>query len=193
MQDKFSMVSDIISNRRTIKPQHMNAVKIDHQIIHQLLHLADWAPTHGRTEPWRFFVFADDKVKEFCAAHAQMHRQAHPEKSTEDTFNKLSTMGDNASHIIVVAMCRGHLPKIPVIEEIAATSAAIQNVLLGAESLGIASYWGSGGSIHHAEMKEYLGLGEHDHVMGALYLGYTDQTPKAGQRNIPLKDKVKWM
>lgn len=193
MQDKFSLVSDIISSRRTIKPQHMNGAKIDHQIIHQLLHLADWAPTHGRTEPWRFFVFADDKVKEFCAAHAQMHRQAHPEKSTEDTFNKLSTMGDNASHIILVAMCRGHLPKIPVIEEIAATAAAIQNVLLGAESLGIASYWGSGGSIHQPEMKEYLGLGEHDHVMGALYLGYSDQPSKVGQRNIPMADKVKWM
>ncbi|MES2479689.1 MAG: nitroreductase [Bacteroidota bacterium] len=193
MQDKFQLLSDIISQRRTIKPQQMNAAKIAPETINQLLQLADWAPTHGRTEPWRFFVFADEKVNEFCTAHAQMHRQAHPEKSTDDTFNKLSSMGENASHIILAAMCRGHLPKIPVIEEIAATAAAIQNILLGAQSMGIATYWGTGGSIHHPEMKDYLGLGEHDHVMGALYLGYTNQQLKEGQRNIPIEVKVKWM
>ena len=90
MQYKFNLLSDIISQRRTIKPQQMNAAKIDRETINQLLQLADWAPTHGRTEPWRFFVFADEKVNEFCTAHAQMHRLAHPEKSTDDTFNKLS-------------------------------------------------------------------------------------------------------
>lgn len=193
MQEHFSTLSNIISSRRTIKPQQMNGKLIDDAIINQLLSLADWAPTHGRTEPWRFYVFANEKVKQFCADHAAMHRAAHPEKSTEDVFQKLSNMGDNASHLILVAMRRGHLPKIPIIEEVAATAAAIQNLLLAAQSLSIASYWGSGGSVLHAEMKDYLQLGEHDHVLGALYLGYSDLPVKEGQRNIPMSEKVKWM
>jgi nitroreductase len=193
MKHKFSQLSDIISQRRTIKPQQMNGKPIDDEIVHQLLRLADWAPTHGRTEPWRFFVFAQEKVKQFCTDHAVMHRAAHPEKSSDDVFQKLSNMGDNASHIILVAMRRGHLPKIPVIEEIAATAAAIQNILLGAQSLGIAAYWGTGGSVLHHEMKDYLQLGEQDHVLGTLYLGYADIPAKEGLRNIPMSEKVKWM
>jgi nitroreductase len=193
MQNNFELLSNIITQRRTIKPQQMNGVKIKDGLIHQLLQLADWAPTHGRTEPWRFFVFSGAKLIDFCKEHAEMHRAAHPEKSTEDVYKKISTMGDNASHLILVAACRGHLPKIPIIEEIAATAAAIQNVLLAAKSLDIATYWGSGGSIHHPEMKKYLQLGEHDHVLGALYLGYSDLPPKEGQRNIPIEEKVKWM
>lgn len=193
MQEHFSILSKVITQRRTVKPQQMSGKLIDDALINQLLSLADWAPTHGRTEPWRFFVFAPEKVKQFCAEHAAMHRAAHPEKSTDDVFQKLSKMGDNASHVILVAMRRGHLPKIPVLEEIAATSAAIQNLLLAAESLGIASYWGSGGSVLHKEMKDYLQLGEHDHVLAALYLGYSDMPIKEGQRNIPMIEKVKWM
>jgi nitroreductase len=193
MNLKYSLISEIITQRRTLKPQLMNGVKIEDEVINQIIQLADWAPTHGRTEPWRFFVFSKEKVQKFCLEHAQMHRLAHPERSTEDVFHKLKSMGDKASHVIIVAMSRGHLPKIPVIEEIAATSAAIQNMLLVSESLNIATYWGTGGSIHHPEMKEYLGLGEHDHVMGALYLGYSDTPKKAGLRNIPMGKKVKWL
>ena len=193
MQHKFSELSDIISQRRTIKPQQMNGKLIEDDIVNQLLSLADWAPTHGRTEPWRFFVFAQEKVKQFCTDHAAMHRAAHHEKSTDDVFQKLSKMGDSASHVILVAMRRGHLPKIPVIEEIAATAAAIQNILLGAQSLGIATYWGTGGSVLHNEMKDYVQLGEQDQVLGALYLGYADMPAKEGLRNIPMSEKVKWM
>lgn len=193
MQDNFQTIANIISQRRTIKPMQMNGAKIPNETITQLLHLADWAPTHGRTEPWRFFVYANDKVKVFCQTHADMHRAANPEKSTQETYNRLCNMGNNASHIILVAMRRGPLPKITPTEEIAATAAAVQNILLAAQSLGIASYWGTGGSILQPEMKSYLQLGEHDQVMGALYLGYTSDAPKEGIRNTPIAEKIVWM
>ncbi len=191
-EEQFQTLSHIISHRRTIKPQQMNGQTIDDEQIHQLLQLADWAPTHGRTEPWRFFVFAGSKVQQFCQDHAAMHRAAHPEKSTDAVFQKLATMGDKASHVVLVAMCRGHLPKIPVVEEVAATAAAIQNILLGAQSLGIAAYWGTGGSVLHPEMKHYLGLREEDQVLAALYLGYSPEPQKEGIRNIPIEQKVFW-
>jgi hypothetical protein len=40
-------------------------------------------------------------------------------------------------------------------------------------------------------MKDYLGLGEEDQVIGILYLGYTDEHP-AGKRTIPLEEKISW-
>lgn len=192
MQENFSTLARIVSNRRTIKPQQMNGSRIDDALIEQLIGLADWAPTHGRTEPWRFYIFGGEKVAVFCKDHADMKRKAQPEL-TEEAWQKLSEMGALASHVLLVVMRRGDLPKIPALEEVAATAAAVQNLLLGAESLGIAAYWGTGGSVLQPEMKDYLQLRPEDQVLGALYLGYSDAPAKEGVRNTPLAEKMKWM
>lgn len=192
MQDAFNTVSKVISSRRTIKPQQMNGTAIEQDKIEELIQLADWAPTHGRTEPWRFYIWGGSKVATFCKDHADMKRAAQAD-FTDDAYEKLSAMGDKASHVIIAVMRRGDLPKVPALEEVAATAAAIQNLLLGAESLGIAVYWGTGGSVLQPEMKAYLGLREEDQVLGALYLGYSDEPAKEGMRKTPLSEKAIWM
>jgi hypothetical protein len=42
-------------------------------------------------------------------------------------------------------MKRSRLPKIPAIEEIEPVACAVQNILLGATALNIASFWSTGG------------------------------------------------
>jgi nitroreductase len=193
MNEDFQRLRQIIQSRRTIKPVQLNGQQIPNAQIKELLALADWAPTHGHTEPWRFIVYAGEKVKEFCAAHAQLYRQnMAPESFQESKEEKLRHMGDKASHVVVAYMQRGNLPKIPELEEIAATACAIQNLLLGATALGIASYWGSGGMAYYPAMKEMLDLGEEDLVLGILYLGYSDKEKPAGKRVVPLEEKVRW-
>lgn len=169
----------------------MNGAAIEDSTIEKLIALADWAPTHGRTEPWRFYIWGGEKVAAFCKDHADMKRAASTEL-TEDAYNNLISMGDKCSHVLLAVVRRGDLPKIPPMEETAATAAAIQNLLLGAESLGISAYWGTGGSVLQQEMKSYLKLREEDHVIGALYLGYSDEPAKEGMRKTPLAEKIKW-
>lgn len=194
MHTSFSKISNIIRNRRTTKPGKMNGQRIPDEQVKQLLELADWAPTHGHTEPWRFKVYAGDKVQDFCLAHAELYREhTEQEKYLQEKYDKLLYMGDKASHVIVAYMQRGNLPKIPALEEIAATSCAIQNLLLGATALGIASYWGSGGMAYRPPMKELLQLREEDVVLGILYLGYSDTPATVGKRIVPLEEKVVWM
>ena len=194
MNTSFLTISEIIQKRRTTKPPQMNGKRIPDEQVKQLLELADWAPTHGYTEPWRFRVYAGDKVKDFCQTHADLYR-AHtaPDKFMELKYEKLLHMGDKASHVIIACMRRGDLPKIPALEEIASTSCAIQNILLGATALGIASYWGSGGMAYQPAMKDFLQLREEDLVLGILYLGYTDIPLPEGKRTVPLEEKVEWM
>ncbi|WP_240337060.1 nitroreductase family protein [Rufibacter psychrotolerans] len=190
----FQAIQQIIQDRRTIKPPQMNGKLIPDSQVKELLALADWAPTHGYTEPWRFVVYAGEMVREFCASHAQLYRkETTPDKFQEMKFEKLLHMGDQASHVVVAYMRRGDLPKIPALEEIAATACAVQNLLLGATALGIASYWGSGGMAYHPAMKEMLELREEDMVLGILYLGYTDKEVPAGKRTVALEEKVRWM
>jgi nitroreductase len=193
MNKLFRQVALVIRNRRTVKPQAMNGGLVNDGFISEILQLANYAPSHGLTEPWRFVVFGPATRISFCRKHAGLYQQhTVPAKFEQAKYDKLLHMGDLASHVVVAIMKRGDLPKIPEWEEQAATATAIQNVLLGAEALGIASYWGSGGMAQHQAMKDFLQLRNEDKVMGILYFGYADKTP-GFTRNIPMDEKVKWM
>ena len=193
-KDQFEQLAAIIKNRRSVGWAKMNGKIIPDETVNELLSLADWAPTHGRTEPWRFFVYGGAALKQFGLAHADLYWQhTSEEKRQEATFEKLQHNVDNASHLVIAVMKRGENVKIPQIEEVAAASAAIQNILLGATALGISSFWSTGGMTHTHALKEYLHLGPDDIIMGLIFLGYSDENPKEGIRNIAITEKVKWL
>lgn len=189
----FEIFQEIVTGRRSNKPSLMNGKKIDPASVQQLLELADWAPTHGRTEPWRFVVYSGESLKVFCQQHADLYK-AHTDadKFTTAKYQGIIQNGEKISHLILVYMKRQPTQKIPLIEEIAATAAAVEHILLGAHALGIATLWSTGGMTHHESMKNMLGLADDDLVMGLLYLGYTDETTTDGKRNIPLSEKTTW-
>jgi nitroreductase len=189
----FEPLQEVIRNRRSNKPAEMNGKKIDSALIQQLLQLADWAPTHARTEPWRFVVYENKAKQLFCLDHAELYKDnTDPEKFTHAKYEKLQQQGDTLSHIVIVYMKRTVNNSIPAIEEIAAVAAATQNFLLGASAAGVAALWSTGGMTHHPSIKKYLGLADEDVVMGLLLLGYTDEPVKEGKRNIALENKVVW-
>jgi nitroreductase len=131
-------------------------------------------------------------VQRFCHEHAELYRQhTQPEKFAAAKYEKQRHNGDKASHLIVVCMKRGDNPNITALEEICATAAAVENILLGAEALDIAVLWSTGGMLLHPMMKEYFGLGSEDLVLGMLYLGYTDEPVKPGRRG-SVEEKTSW-
>ncbi|TMI97919.1 MAG: nitroreductase [Bacteroidetes bacterium] len=192
MNEVFSTISAVIKNRRSIKPAKMNGKKIPDEQVKEVLKLANWAPTHGRTEPWRFIVYSDDKVKQFCYQHAELYKANTPvEKFEQGIYDKQLHNGDLASHIVIAIMQRGDVPKIPALEEIAATAIAIQNILLGATAAGIASFLSTSGLTHHPAMKNFLQLKDEDVVMGIVYLGYSDEKME-GNRRTEMDEKATW-
>jgi nitroreductase len=188
----FTTISQNIKNRRTIKPGTMNGQKIPNGHVAALLELADWAPTHAFTEPWRFVVYENPLT--FTQQHAELYKQAAEAAGNFNpaTYTNLGNLGNNVSHVVVAIMHRSELSKIPVVEEVAAASCAIQNLLLGATALNIGSFWSTGGATLKPIMKEFLGLGAEDQVLGVLYLGYSDVHPE-GVRKTPLEEKIKWV
>jgi nitroreductase len=191
--NNFNTLEQIVINRRSTKPTSFNGKKIDDQQIKQLLELANWAPSHGLTEPWRFIVYSDHAVTQFCHQHAEQYRQITPaDKFNSSKYEKQLHNGDHASHLIVAYMQRGTNPAIPALEEVCATAAAVDNILLGAETMGIAVLWSTGGTVLQPVMREYLGLGAQDQILGLLYLGYSDEPPRPGKRT-PITEKTKWV
>src|SRR5580698_11620712 len=191
--EKINVLEELIVDRRSIKPAVLNGKKIDDRQIVRLLTLANWAPTHGFTEPWRFVVYAGDAVKKFGADQAELYKLHEPPATFNAAkYEKQLHNGDKVSHLIAVYMKRGANPNIPELEEICAVAAAVQNILLGAEALGIAVLWSAGGMVLKPAMKEYLELGEADKMIGLLSLGYTDEGVRPGRRG-SVEEKTKWV
>jgi len=189
----INTIETIIQNRRSVKPQAYNGKIIEPASIDKLLRAADWAPTHGLTEPWRFIIFDGKGIQRFCQDHADLYKHnTEPDRFMQASYDKLKNQGNNASHIIAVFSKRGPKANITELEEICATAAAIQNMLLVAEALGIASFWSTGGQTLKPAMKTYFQLREEDQMIGLLYLGYTDQQNPEGRRLTPLEEKVMW-
>lgn len=188
-----TVIEEIIRERRTVKPDKMNGRTITDEDFQQLLEAADWAPTHAYTEPWLFLIHAGESAKSVCQMHADLYKETtDPEKFNPASYDKFQHMGDNASHVVIACMKRGNNPNIPAVEELAAASAAIQNMLLAATARGIASFWSTGGMTLRPALRDKLGLSEQDAVLGFLYFGYTDNEPSIGKRMRPFEEKFIW-
>ena len=55
----LSEINELIRSRRTIYPEQFSDRKVHIEQIEVLLNNAQWAPTHGNTQPWRFKVFME--------------------------------------------------------------------------------------------------------------------------------------
>ena len=62
--DRVKTVLENIKNRRTIKPKEFLNKEIPRNVIEDILESANWAPNHGRTEPWRLTVFSGKGITE---------------------------------------------------------------------------------------------------------------------------------
>lgn len=172
----------------------MNGRVIPDETILELLSMADWAPTHARTEPWRFIVFGNDQVKTFTRRHADLYKEVtNTATFTQQKYDNLLNMSQNVSHIIIAWMKRVPTRKIPDWEEICASAAAIQNILLTATAKGIATFWSTGGVAHHPILHKEFNLDDEDRILGIIYLGYTDEPFSEGKRMIPLSEKIEWI
>ena len=60
MRFNLSEITELIRERRTIYPEQFNDRKVHIEQIELILNNAQWAPTHGNTQPWRFQVFTED-------------------------------------------------------------------------------------------------------------------------------------
>jgi nitroreductase len=190
----LAAVTQLIQQRRSIKPKDFSGEPIPRQAIEQLLANAHWAPTHGQTEPWHFVVFSGDGLRQFGEAHAELYREHTPDSAFKQAkYDKMQQVPLLCSHLIVICMRPGNLDKIPEVEEIAAVAAAVQNLHLSATAMGLAGYWSSGGMTYHPAMREWLGLQAPDRVLGFFMLGRLQGSWPQGRRKAAWEDKVRWV
>ena len=193
MRYNLSEITELIQNRRTIYPEQFSNRKVHREQIELILKNAQWAPTHGNTQPWRFIVFIDearDKLSEFLG---RTYLEITPEnKQNDQSLAKLIRRPTMSSATIAVCMSRQKEEKIEEIEEIEAVACGVQNMQLTATAYGLGSFWSTPKIIYTQEMNAYLGLNEKDKCLGLIYIGYPAIEWPKGHRK-PLEYNSKWI
>ena len=193
MKYNIEEINALIKNRRSVFPKQYTGESVPKEVIDQMLENANWAPNHGKTEPWRFFVFEGEAKKKLGETHANLYKKhSAPESFMQAKFEKLQYNANQASHIIAICMKRQESQRIPEIEEVEAVACAVQNMYLTATAYGVGAYWASGGMTYHEEMKELFGLCAEDKVLGFFHVGVPAQAPAEGKRN-PVSEKITWV
>lgn len=185
-------MTSLIESRRSVKPARFADRPVSDEIVWQMLRNANWAPTHGMTEPWRFFVYAREARKAFGHRLAEIYEEITPPDARKPgKSHKFVTNAEQSSHLILIAMCRQSSGKIPEVEEIEAVACAVQNLHLTATAYGVGGYWSSGKAICSDVLRAEIGLSEKDRILGLFYVGYPAGDWPTGTRG-PIEEKVIW-
>ena len=183
------MIFDLIKRRRSVFPSTYSDKPIAKEAIEKILEAANWAPSHKKTEPWRFKVLLGDKKVALGEFLSNTYIDI-TEKPKQIKAKKLLENPVKAGALIAVCMQRDPNESVPEWEEIAATAMAVQNIWLCCTEMGIGSYWSSPGLIKY--MGEFFELNEGEKCLGFFYMGYYDaELPEVTRK--PIADKVVWM
>lgn len=183
------MVFELIKRRRSVFPAQYNGQPIEKEFIAKLLEAANWAPTHKKTEPWRFKVMMGDKKAQLGDFLSKKYQQTEM-KPKQVKIRKLQENPRKAAAVIGICMQRDPDQSVPEWEEIAATAMAVQNMWLCCTEAGVGCYWSSPGLIKF--MDEFFDLAEGERCLGFFYIGnYDEETPD--QTRGPIEDKVAWL
>ncbi len=180
---------EAISSRRSVGK--VRAERPPRELIQRLLEAAVQAPNHHLTQPWRFFVLAGKAREEMGKMMATTLRRKLPDldsNQSKELLDRELQKPLRAPVLIVVAAKKSDNPKAIPIEDLEATAAAVENLLLAAHDQGLGARWRTGDSAYDPEVKQFFGLTEEDHLVGFVYVGYPDQP--AQPRDRPLNPGI---
>ncbi|MBR9861353.1 nitroreductase [bacterium] len=188
-------LKEAIRNRRSIYTSQFSGEPIDQATIEEFLELANWAPTHKHTEPWRFVVYEGEALSRAIDQIKEIYIKETPsEYFNHAQIEKWDQRKTQISHIIAVVMKRHEFTGIPEFEETAAVSMAVQNMWLAtAEIDDIGGYWSTPSMVLSPEFANFLELGENERCLGLFILGKISDRAIAPQgKRKDWREKVRW-
>jgi nitroreductase len=169
---------DIFSRHSISK---VKADPIPREQIEKLLAAAVQAPNHFRNRPWRFFVLTGDARVRLGEVMAQSLK-AHNPDALESELNVERAKPLRAPVLIVIGVEKPSEPKVIDIENVCASAAAAQNLLLAAHAMGLGAMWRTGPAAYSPIVKEFFGLEPDQHLIAFIYVGIPEPLPNLPER-----------
>lgn len=179
---------DLLTTRRSLKPQELVGPPPTDAEIDSLLAIASRVPDHGKLAPWRFIVFAGDGRARAGAALAEVFRGKNPDATPDKVAAEAERFSRAPLVIAVVSRAAPHA-KIPEWEQVLSAGAAAMNLVIAAYALGFAATWLTEWCAYDEAARAALGLAPHERVAGFLYIGRPSRRPDDRPRP-PLADIV---
>jgi nitroreductase len=181
--DVLSAIEARSSARKLIEPGPTR------EHLEQILRAGASAPDHGRLRPWRFIVMSGAARLPLGEAMAQMVAAKLPD-ATPERLAAESSKVLRAPTIVAVA-AKISSGKIPVVEQVLSSGAAVENMFLAAQALGYGVMWKTGDAAYDAGVKQYLGLESQDQIVAFLYIGTVGIA--GGSQVVSLDELVTWL
>ncbi|MCI9508208.1 MAG: nitroreductase [Angelakisella sp.] len=191
----------VIQNRRSIRA--FLDKPVSRELVEKILLAGSLAPSSKNRQPWRFIVAAGTEKEELLAAMDRGLERERQSPLLPGSGDHLSG-AENTRRIMAQApvvilvmnplglpLDRDLTPEERVYEICNAQSlgAAMENISLAAESLGLGSLWICDTYFAYQELMEWAGgTGE---LFAALALGYPGEAPPSRPRK-PLSEIVEW-
>lgn len=156
-------VETAIRTRRTHKA--FAPEPVPREQLEQLLELANWAPNHNLTVPWRFRVVGP-------ATLARLKEAAGTEGAA-----KL----DRCPTLVIVSCALGGDP-VADEEDLHATAVAAYIVLLAAHARGLAGYWRTPALLRDPAGRAAARIPDDERVVGLLHIGRPRQERPVPER-----------
>jgi nitroreductase len=187
---------EAIAQRRSIRRFKSDA--IPDKVLQEILTAGTQAPSSKNRQPWRFVVVTGEKRTEMMRVLrdgiAQTRARGEDPGSAEWTVDVM----EQAPVTIFVFNPHGLRPWLAhSIEQMfqalvntQSIGAAIQNMLLAAQDLGVGSLWICDVFEAYDELCQWLG--EPGQMVAAVSLGYADESPGARSRK-PVSEVTRWL
>ena len=166
-------LEELAAARRTHKA--FGPEPVPRETLLELLAVARFAPTHHLNQPWRFRVLGPETLAALKAVAGA----------------KESAKLDRAPTLVVAsAALTGDLEMDE--EDVCATAAAIQLVLLAATERGMATYWRTPKVLRTRPGREAVGLPRGERFLGLLHFGSPEREPAPRERE-PVERYVEFL
>lgn len=187
---------ETIAARRSIR--RFKDEPIPDKVLQAILTAATQAPSAKNRQPWRFLVVTGEKRAEMVRVMregiAKMKARGEDPGSGEWTADIM----EQAPVTVFVFNPHGMAPWLAhSIEQnflslvnTQSVGAAIQNMLLAAQDLGLGSLWICDVFYAYDELCQWLG--EEGQMVAAVSLGYADESPAARSRK-PVGEVTRWL
>ena len=186
-------VIDAIYTRQSIGKVKPDSVP--REMIEKLLSAAVQAPNHYKVRPWRFVVLTGAGRERLGEVMAQVFKEQCfdlPPETLEKALDKERSKPLRSPVLLAVGVDKPSDSRVIEIENVCATAAACQNLLLAAHGLGLAAKWRTGDAARDPKVKQFLGFEADQHLIAFLYIGYPEFEPEPVQRP-SFEDRMVWM
>ena len=173
---------DRIYARRSVPPKHLFEPGPSFDEIVEMARAAAAAPDHGRLGPTRLVQIPNGKREALAEAFVAAALEADPQSDETRLKDTRERARNGACLLAVIATIADDHPRVPPHEQWISVGAAIQNVLLVAESFGYRTKIVSGARVTSRAMRSAFGLVSSEHLVGFIVLGSFGGKPKKTPR-----------